>query len=110
VAGATADYRSRRQRVATISTTDSSTFAMLAVLLSGVFQRVSSDSLASCRSVWRVKQTWIRGAMRQCTGDAIVHGAQSSTSAADPYTAKKPIINHEDQPRPFGDGPWREEQ
>jgi hypothetical protein len=38
------------------------------VLLSGVFQRVSSDSLASCRSVRSVKQTLIRGATRECTG------------------------------------------
>lgn len=47
------------------------------VLMSGVFQRVSSDSLASCRSVRRVKQTWIRGASRECTGEAMVLGAQA---------------------------------
>ena len=58
------------------------------VLLSGVFQRVSSDSLASCRSVRRVKQTWIRGATRECTGEAIVLGAQGLNKPWRSYTAK----------------------
>ena len=58
------------------------------VLLSGVFQRVSSDSPASCRSVRRVKQTWIRGPTRECTGAAIVLGAQELNRPGDPYTAR----------------------
>ena len=58
------------------------------VLLSGVFQRVSSDSPASCRSVRRVKQTWIRGATRECTGEAIVLGVQELNKPWRSYTAK----------------------
>jgi hypothetical protein len=58
------------------------------VLLSGVFQRVSSDSPASCRSVQRVKQTWIRGATRECTGEANVPGVRELSQPCDPYTAR----------------------
>jgi hypothetical protein len=58
------------------------------VLLGGVFQRVSSDSPASCRSVRRVKQTWIRGATRECTGEAIVLGVQELNKPWQSYTAK----------------------
>jgi hypothetical protein len=58
------------------------------VLVSGVFQRVFSDSPASCRSVRRVKQTWIRGGNGECTGAAIMLGAQELNRPGDPYTAR----------------------
>jgi hypothetical protein len=57
--------------------------------LSASLQRFSSDSPASCRSVRRVKQTWIRGATRECTGAAIVLGAQELNRPGDPYTARR---------------------
>ena len=54
------------------------------VLLSGVFQRVSSDSPASCRRVRRVKQTWIRGQRASARARRSCSAHKSSTSPGDP--------------------------